>query len=186
MLCEVVHQVGWSRPSPCRFRHWRTVPAVTQAANLVLNLHHDDRMLRIDILDMTHQRSEGPGVGFDRILAKRTQRPRTLSFHVLGQKGTHSAIGPHLDDHGREAFWVCLDPVRRIARARVLPSCEPDQNEPHISLSCLVDLVVNEREIKLALFWLHQFPANGADHCIEVKSGELVPYRSHVLDARRA
>ena len=186
MLCEVVHQVGWSRPSPCRFRHRRMVPAVTQTADLILNLHHDDRMLRIDILDMTHQCSEGGSVSLNRISAKRTQRPRALLFHVLGQKRTDSAIGPHLEDHGRKAPWVCPDPLRRIARTRVLPSCEPDQHEPHISLSRLIDLVVNEREIKLALLWLHQFTANGADHRVEVQSGKLVPYRSHVLDARRA
>src|ERR1700694_3832259 len=100
MLCEVAHQVVWSRTSPCRFRHRRAVPAVTQNADLVLNLHHDDRMLGIDILDVTHQRSEGPGVGLDRILAKRAQRTCALLFHVPGQKGTHSAIGPPLDDHG--------------------------------------------------------------------------------------
>src|SRR4051812_31937778 len=123
MFCEVTHQVGWSRPSPCRFRHRRTVPAVTQTADLVLNLHHDNRMLRIDILDVTHQRSERPGVGLNRILAKRTQRTRALLLHVPGQKGTDSAVGPHLEDHGWKALWVCLDPARRIARARVLPSC---------------------------------------------------------------
>src|SRR5690349_413537 len=127
------------------------VPAVTQTADLVLDLHHDDRMLRIDIPDMTHQCSEGPGVCLNRLLAKRTQRPCALLFHVLGQKRTYSAIGPHLEDHGRKTLWVCPDPVRRIARTRVLPSCEPDQHETHIPLSCLIDLIVNERKIELAL-----------------------------------
>src|SRR5207248_7551562 len=88
--------------------------------------------------------------------------------------------------HGREALRVCLDPIRRITRTRVLPRCKPDQHEPHISLSCLVDLVVNERKIKFALFSLDQFPAYGAYHRVEVKSGEFVPYRSHVLDVRSA
>src|SRR3954447_15812742 len=171
MLCEIVHQVGWNRPSPCRFRHRRMVPAATEAADLVLNLHHDERMLRIDVLDMTHQRSKRPGVSLNRILAKRTQRARALLFHVLGQKRTDSAIRPHVEDHGRKALWVCLDPVRRIARTRVLPSCEPDQHEPHISMSCLIDLVVNEREIKLALCRLNQFPTSGANYRVEVKSG---------------
>src|SRR4051794_2994016 len=155
VLCEVAHQVVWSRPSPGRFRHRRMVPAVTQTADLVLNLHHDDRMLRIDILDMTHQCSEGPGVSPNCVPAKRTQRPRALLFHVLGQKRTYSAIRPHLQDHGWKALRVCPDPVRSIARTRVLPSCEPDQHETHTSLSCLIDLVVNEREVKLALLWFN-------------------------------
>jgi hypothetical protein len=140
---ERLRQLGRDRlgEQPRGFR--RVVAHQLVAAGLVLDLDHNHRVLRVSLAQMRHQPRERARVRRQRFLAVRAQR-------VM-----RAAVGMA---HAREAAAVGLDPERRVACPGVLPGREPQQHQPLVVRSGLLEQRVDEGEIEPTLDRLDLLP----------------------------
>lgn len=126
----------------------------TIGAGLILDLHHDDRVLRIDLAQMMHQRGKGLAVGLQRFTAERRKRI---------MKGS---VFPH---HARETPVVQLDPARRILRVGVFPGGKPQQHQPQVPGAGLFQQRVDHRKVEMPLLRLDLLPGDGHFHRVDVE-----------------
>ncbi len=128
----------------------RRRPVVTDGApgaRFVLDLHHDDGVLRVDRLQVAHQRDEGALVGFEHLpreRRRRVDRPPVRADHPSG----------------RIDLRILLDPQRHIVRTAILPGREPEQDQADVVLAALVDESIHHRVIEHPGPRLELFPVD--------------------------
>ena len=174
MLLEVVHQLLRHRPLVSRIGQGRVVavlPRLRRQSDLVLHLNHDDRVLRVHLLDMPHQGRKSVSVGVPVGVAE-------------GAEHFDAPTPGDLD--AREALEVLLDPVGRIAGPTVLPACEPQKRQTQVVAARIADDAVRHTEVELPFLGFDLRPGNAGQDGVEFGLGEHGPFRLHVLDAGRA
>src|SRR5262249_18201306 len=73
----------------------------------------------------------------------------------------------------REAFWIQFHPGRGIVRKSIFPTAEPQKYEMYVVLSRDFHPVIQNTEIKAALFWLDLLPCDRHQDGIDVHGREL-------------
>ena len=139
-------------------------------ADFVFDLHHDHRVLiAVDLLEVLHQRGERFRVGGDVRFAE-------------GREDLDAAAV--LAERAREAILVHLDPLGRVARHAVLPTAEPEEDEPQVVAAGRFDEAIDEREVELAFARLDEVPIRGDEHRVEIQLHQPRPDRLHRFERR--
>ena len=124
ILLQIVGQLLWHSTlvHPCSIS--RIVTRHLNHTNLILYLHHNDRLLLgIMIAQMLHDTTEGTLVCLQHILAERRSLLYRFAFGCMSS---------------RESLQVTLEPLGRIATHRVLPCAKPQQYDFQFVEPCLV------------------------------------------------
>src|SRR5208283_2150888 len=134
-------------------RGGREVPHRPIASRLVLELHHNDRALRVHLLQVPHQRRKRALVRLQRRGCKRRRRVHSLPVpvHVM-----------------RIARGVHLHPVRHKVLAAVLPRGKPQRNHMYLVLARLRQDHVHHCEVVLSRLRLHLVPVHRDLHRVHV------------------
>jgi hypothetical protein len=147
-----------------------------QHAGFVVDLHHDDAMIGIDLRQMFHESGKGAPIGIQQFGRENRQ-------HRLG----HGAgIGEglcelSLRNSTGKTGWIGAHPSGRIGRAGILERSKPDQHQPQIVLSGLRNLGIDQSIIVTAFLRFEVFPTHRADHRADVHCFQFVPYRLHIV-----
>ena len=149
------------------------VPLDAQRADLVFQLDHDDRLLRlIRFPNVAHQAGEGARVGGNGLLTEGGDGKNGLAVTV---------------PRPEKALLIELYPVGRIGRFAVFPQAEPQQHQAHAFAAGLPNQRVHEREVEFALAWLEQLPVDRQDDRVHVQRTQVRPdLLVHILGARGA
>src|ERR1019366_2382281 len=101
------------------------------SAGLVLHLHNDYGALRVERLEVAHERGERADIQLLGRGTKRRWRIRGLAVLV---------------DQVEITRRVRLHPLGHVVLAAVLPGAEPEQVQPDVVLACLGDDAIDHRE----------------------------------------
>ncbi len=169
MLLEVVDQILRDWRCKGAVGRLRAVARIAHHADLIFDLHHNDRMLlAIDFAQMAHQRGERAGVGLPVGFANRRKDLGRLA---------------RTDSDAGKARIIALDPERDVARHAIFPTAKPEDNQPQVVLARLAKQAIDQREIELALGWLDQFPKDWCQNSIKLQRDQALPNRLHVGEA---
>ena len=153
----MVHSCGISRIVASHLYH----------ANLVLHLHHDNRLLlSIMVAQMLHHAAEGALVGLQHVFA---ERRGFLNGFPFGSMGTG------------ETLHVALEPFRGIAAHRVFPGTEPQQHHFQFVVPCLCQDGVERTHVEFPFLWFHQFPRQRNEHGVEPHLMKMREVALHIL-----
>src|ERR1017187_1724090 len=119
--------------------------------------------LSINLAQMTHERSERPGVGLEICDVKWRKYLQAQASRIVASW---------------KARRVAFDPSRNITRHAVFPETKPQQHQAHLVLTRVRQERVNGREIKFPLFWFKDIPINRDEQCVEVQRSKFRPIRT--------
>ena len=117
LLVEGAQQVGGDGRVEDLLRHGREVADQAERAGFVFDLHHEDGVLRVGLLEVAHERGEGGAVGVE----------------VGGGVGAEDVDGhAGFREHARIGDGVGLHPVGDVVHLAVLPGAKPEEDEMHV------------------------------------------------------
>ncbi len=111
----------------------------SEEADLVLDLHHQDRAITVLLRDATHQGGERSTISVARRVAEGREVVEACTI---------------LRQCARESLLVRLDPARRVGRDRVLPRAEPQGHQSQAEVGRGLDHRDDQGGIETALLWL--------------------------------
>ena len=170
LLAEGLEQVGGDGRVEDLLRERREVADQAERAGFVFDLHHQDGVLRVGLLQMAHERGKGGAVGVE----------------VGGRVGAEDVDGhAGAGEHARVGRGVGLHPVGHVVHLAVLPRAEPEQDEADFMCPRLLQYRVDHSEVEGAAFRFELLPVDGDFEGVEAERFGGGPVRHRGAGASR-
>ena len=134
MLCQVVQQLPWNRLIPRSLRQRRAIAAITHQATFVFDLHHDDRVRRVTVPQMSLKCLKRMRIACNRCVPQGVQ-------HIKSQP--HKRSSAALCYCHRKTLRIFLHPQRNVTRACIFPGSKPDKHKMLSMLPGGADLLID-------------------------------------------